>query len=306
MKNRKLYIFALLPFIIGLVFGSIYDLQINTFLYIDPAKNVFGLIFSAFMPMLSYAFFAILAGMSLHLFTVEKKTFKKIIFLLIAIIFYGGVTYFTQDKILSPNAFGIFKGLEKYSWACWLGCGVVEGIFVFLGFLIGKNNKNPQLFYAGLVLAVGVLFALVPFSQVLKNIMRRPRFRSIGVIEGSVFKNWWEPFKDEYEVIKASTLENISEEFKSFPSGHTGEAAILMFSLTFLTKVDENIKHQETLIFFVGLLLTLFMAFSRLTMGAHYLSDVSMGGLITSICCIVANEINIKHFYKDKPVTSEE
>ena len=307
MKNRNLYIFALLPFVIGVIFGSIFDYQIDVALYLDPHVNVFGLIFSAFMPMISYSFFALLSGMSLHFFFEEKKTLKKIILIAITIVFYGVATYFAQDKILSTNAFGIFDGLEKYSWACWLGTGIVEAIFVFLGFRCGKKNNDIKLLYAGLVFSVAILFSLVPFSQLLKILMRRPRFRSIGVIEGAVFKNWWESFKSEYDVIKANHIESISEEFKSFPSGHTGEAAILMFYLPYLTKLDKNIKKMEILMFIFGISFTLLMGFSRMTMGAHYLSDVCMGALFTSIFSVIANEINLKYFYpkEDKEIQTE-
>ena len=52
--------------------------------------------------------------------------------------------------------------------------------------------------------------------------------------------------------------------------------------------------------FIIGLAYTLIMAVSRMTMGAHYLSDVSMGALLTIVCCIIANEINIKRHLDHK------
>ena len=48
------------------------------------------------------------------------------------------------------------------------------------------------------------------------------------------------------------------------------------------------------------------MAFSRMTVGAHYLSDVSFGAFLMITCCIAANEIILKYFIKDKEKAPEE
>jgi len=294
MKNRKLYIVALAPFVVGFIIGCFFDYEINAALFIDPKVNVFGQIFSSFMPLVNYIFFSMMAGMALYFFTAEKNKLNQITYIIFAIVFYGCAVYFTQDKVFSINGLGVFKGTEKYQWLAWVGCALIEGVFVYLGFLYGKHNNNKRAFYAGLLLTVAIVWALVPLTQLLKVIVKRPRFRTIGVINGSVFTNWWEPFNEQYEVIQQSYVENISEEFKSFPSGHTGEAALLMFALPFLSKLEPKLRNKETLAFFIGFVYTLLMALSRMTMGAHYLTDICVGALLTIVCCIIANEINVK------------
>ena len=82
-----------------------------------------------------------------------------------------------------------------------------------------------------------------------------------------------------------------SEEFKSFPSGHTGSAAVIVMLLSYLpylTKGKVSMKHQK-LLFFIGFLYTLALAFSRMLCGAHYLTDVCVGGFLSILICMITD-----------------
>ena len=59
---------------------------------------------------------------------------------------------------------------------------------------------------------------------------------------------------------------------------------------------SSQLKGKETLTFIIGMVFTVLMAFSRMSVGAHYLTDVSFGALFMIVLCIVANEINLKFF----------
>jgi membrane-associated phospholipid phosphatase len=87
-------------------------------------------------------------------------------------------------------------------------------------------------------------------------------------------------------------IHNLSkEEFKSFPSGHTSVCALTMFGVVLLPFImGKELKHQ-VVYFYCALAYTVFVAFTRLLVGAHYLSDVGMGGLITLICLYIFYEI---------------
>lgn len=295
MKNRWLYILITVPFIMGLVFGSLYDFQINSALFSDPTKNVFGLIFSAFVPSISYAYMAFLGGYSFEFALKERRTLIKVLLIVAAAALVGVAIYFPGDRYASVNAFNN-KALLVPGYISAL---VIEGGLAVLGYFVAKKTNNKNFLLASLVMVVAIAIALVPAEQILKNVFRRPRFRTLGVIDGARYMNWWEPFKD-YESMKAlSSDPDFSEHFKSFPSGHTCEAAMLVFELPMLAMLFPKLKGKEHWLTLAGVVFALLMGLSRMTMGAHYLSDISMGALIMIVLLIIANEINLRFFIKE-------
>lgn len=301
MKNRLNYLIITIPFVIGLVLGSFFDLQINQALYMDPNTNVFGLIFSAVMPMISYAFIAFGSGYVLNFAIKDKRLIVKIFFFFVAI---GGTftsVYYTGNKYNTPNAFG-----ESFPLIVGLLIGiVVQAGFICAGYLVSKKWGKIEYANAITIAFIIIVIQLVPLTQILKNVMRRPRFRCL--VEGSDFyfeearfMNWWQSFANEYKTLKATFGESISEHFKSFPSGHTSEAMILPIGLSFLANIIPGYEKKETLFTSLGVVFALLMALSRMTMGAHYLTDVSMGGLTMAILFIAGNEINLKFVFNKK------
>ena len=103
-------------------------------------------------------------------------------------------------------------------------------------------------------------------NVIVKPLWSRPRMRVIEVTQGLNFQPWWvigNP--DKWTYIAAGV---IKDGFKSFASGHTAHAAIgLMLA---------------------GLPAEL-VAFGRIVIGAHFLSDVSCGfALVLALECLAA------------------
>ena len=71
-----------------------------------------------------------------------------------------------------------------------------------------------------------------------------------------------------------------SDEFRSFPSGHTGCAACAMLAIL-LPTVCKRLRGKERLCLIIGAVWTAVVAFSRLMMGAHFLTDVTAATAIT-------------------------
>ena len=68
--------------------------------------------------------------------------------------------------------------------------------------------------------------------------------------------------------------------------------------------VDKKYKKLQLPVFFGGLLFAFLVMFSRIYVGAHYLSDVSMGAIITIALMIVALE-STRYFKKYGVVIQE-
>lgn len=299
MKNKKLYFIAIGIFLVGIIVGSFLDLEINTALY--SPKNAFGLGFAAFAPFFGYAFFVLFGGI-VHRFAIkDKNIYVKIALFALSAFSIVASTYLSSKEVTSINGFNI----PDWRWLAALIEGILFIPFFFVGDRYGKKTDNKAILIAMLILVGFMIIDLVPFAQIVKNVMRRPRYRVLaeGLYENKViFMNWWQPYKAYGSLFeKFGTTDSFSEQFKSFPSGHTSVAAILIFGLPYLSLIEPKLKGKENLLFSIGLVFTILMAFSRMTVGAHYLSDVSFGGLVMVICCMFANEINLKYFlFKEK------
>lgn len=297
MKNRKLYFIAITPFLLGVIFGSFFDYQINSALY--APGNAFGMGFAAFGPWFGYAFLVLMCGY-IHRFAIrEKNIWLKIGYFGLSTAGFGASTYLSAGKVTSINAWNC----PEWTWLWIIVCLVLFTPLFFLGDRYGKKSEDKKVFFAMLILLCFMMIELIPIAQILKNTMRRPRYRVLAenLFQGkATFMNWWQPYTN-YDVMKAKfgTVESFSEQFKSFPSGHASVAALLVFGLPYLSLLEPKLKGKENLLFGIGLGFAVLMCLSRMTVGAHYLSDVSFGGLAMVTCCMIANEINLNCFLKE-------
>ena len=276
--------------LIGLILGSFFDLQINAALF--NKTNVFGLIVSSFGMIPGYGCLSLLGG-ALFYITLKSTDFQKwlkaILFVMSAAMF-GISIYFLGKDVFSVNGFEN----KKLYWLGFVIMGVIMcGVF-YLGTLLGKKNENPKMWIIILVLAAAIFMALVPGVTLFKSIMHRPRYR-IAVYEGySSFHNWWEPCKDYKDVINAYPSVLTKEEFKSFPSGHAGASMVGLISLSYLPLFNKNWMKHQTLLFYIAFAWGLVVMFARMLVGAHFLSDVCVGALLTVVFFYIANEIVVR------------
>ncbi len=75
-----------------------------------------------------------------------------------------------------------------------------------------------------------------------------------------------------------------SDEFRSFPSGHTACAACAML-IGLLPTLRKGKEKRTRLLFILGCLWAAAVAVSRIWMGAHFLTDVTMAWLIALGMC---------------------
>lgn len=76
----------------------------------------------------------------------------------------------------------------------------------------------------------------------------------------------------------------------SFPSGHTASGAAAFLSLTLCDALD-CCKNKERLFFVLSWGYTWLLGFTRLIMGKHFLTDVTMGALLGFTFCLLAREL---------------
>ena len=120
-------------------------------------------------------------------------------------------------------------------------------------------------------------------TMLLINIIKVPWGRATMRLiastgNASYFTPWWKAGSALKNQLVAEGVS--SDEFRSFPSGHTACAACAML-VALLPTVSKLFKGKEKRLGLLGCLWTAVVAFSRLRMGAHFLTDVTMAWLVT-------------------------
>lgn len=151
-------------------------------------------------------------------------------------------------------------------------------LLLFLSVLISLKKLGQERLrrYRKAATVLGVLiFAEVILVNVLKIIWARPRMRNIETFDQ--FRYWWQingPMN--------------SEEFKSFPSGHTANAFVMLATLSF---IPNNLEKKKLYFTFFALVFGGFTALSRVVLGAHFLSDVVFSGYFVIILYFVLESL---------------
>ena len=303
MKKRWHFFIVMGVMLIGLIVGSIaqLDLKINEAIF-SPTNGfgLVGLVVSSFGMIPGYGTLSFLGGVLTYITLKGKNEFPtwlKVLFVALSVAMYGVSVYFLGKDVFSVN------GFYNEKLHPWLGCIIMGVIMVpvfYLGFWMGKKNTNPKLWIAILIAAAVIFIALVPGVTLFKAIMHRPRYRS-AVYESYVsYYNWWERFS-EYSTYKVGDVliidgkEFATEEFKSFPSGHAGATMCGLIWFTFLPLIDNRLMKHQTLLFYIAFAWGLVVMFARMLVGAHYLTDVCFGALLTVVCYYIGNEFIVKY-----------
>lgn len=275
--SNKWHLFSLFGIaILGIVFGSFFDLQINQAIY--SVNNGFGIAMSAFGCLPVYIGLSCYGAGYFIIGLKQKNMWARIGLIILGIIAIVASIYFQADMIVSVNAFNI----QDMFWYVGIPIGIViAGLGCWLGYHLFIRFENIRQLLIILLIAPLVLLMATLIVNITKGIMCRPRFRFLYTYASTMsdYRNWWETgtsVKDAY----INTMGVTSEEFKSFPSGHTATIFSLIPFLVYLPKINEKYCKYETILFYIGLIWILLVAFSRILVGAHFLTDVSFGLLI--------------------------
>ncbi len=140
--------------------------------------------------------------------------------------------------------------------------------------------------WALMVLAVWVAQAII-LNVIVKPLWSRPRMRVIEATPGLNFQPWWvigNP--DKWAFIAAGV---IKDGFKSFASGHTAHAAIGLMLAGLPAAAFKEKPSRRRVAFWTAAAVAALVAFGRIVIGAHFLSDVICGfALVLALECLAA------------------
>ncbi len=277
-------LFAVL--ITGFICSSFYDFQISS--SIVNQNSTFGMICASFGELPAWALMSFFGVMAFRLSQqVEKKTYK--VLLIFFFVLVVGVSSYMIFSCMNSSHNG-FKDVSNLALRIILTV-IFEGLIVALAFFLVRTKDTKLLIRIWLIMMISYYSGL-GLTYLLKGIFSRPRYRLIcnGFENYSpidLFKPWFNMKKGLAEEMLAAQIG--SDEFNSFPSGHTFDAlsGILFFYVPFLNDKTKDKKWIRYAVLSFFSLYGLMIGFGRIYYGAHYLSDVTIGGLIIVVLSFI-------------------
>ena len=294
-KRILVLIYITAVILIGLTAcGSVWDLQIADRIYIGEtlSENIFGFVFSLIGIIPTFVGWSFLAASILRLAKKYEMGITNrrwlvafsILLLILSYFYFSSTLYFSN-----ANTFKI-----HFIAAYTIGL-VVVGAAACLGYCLSGKCDDPDLLNKVLFLAVVSLVMLLIIS-VTKEIMCRPRFRFVLAMDDvGCYRNWWESGRALKERFDTGT---ITDEFASFPSGHSAYSMFAIFIFPLIADYIGDDGNRKVYLFVLGFLWWAATAFSRMTTGAHYLTDVSIAGLVTILVFSIVSAVRNACFVK--------
>lgn len=264
-------------FLLGMMaIGSACDYSISKLLY-HPG-NLFGIFFAAFGGYPMGLGFAAAGAMLISARNPEKKLIEILQVILGAFLILTSVSMLVQMPI------------RHASMSIWLSAVLGIG---FAGITVWGTLRLCKGADRGTVIRIAIAFVLVIIAEtivvdIIKIPWGRARMRLVAADSRAYFMPWWQPGTELRDALVAIGV--AAEEFKSFPSGHTVNASALML-LCLLPAICSRMEEKRTLLFWVGFAWTCLVAVSRITMGAHYLTDTTVGFAVGFIVLVTVVQI---------------
>jgi len=274
-KTRKItYIVLLFVVAALLVVGGLYDFVIDDTLY-NP-NNIIAQIFESigiFPP-----FVAVGATLATLFFLLNEK--KKGYRLKRVLCVAGTALAFLVFGYMMINETGLTISWLKYV----VGVAAAAAFTPLTLYIISRvpDETRRKLFVFLLFATIVCIVANLILVNVLKFIWSRPRYREMAATgDFDIYSPWY--------VINSFSMHG----HHSFPSGHTASAGAL-FVLCALGEVFPAYKDREKVTAFIAALYTVTMAYSRIVLGAHFLSDVTAGFAVAFVTYAVTRYLYFK------------
>lgn len=260
-RNFKiLLLFISISWIVLAIFFGFCDLQISKF--IADQESIAGIIGRDFGEAPGFGLIgisiAILIGKNFQ--NLKKQKIGVIVPLIIGIIYLS----------IGINSISIKSIIDSL--------GIIISLILFL-FLTWNKDLKEYKTYAWITFIITILNVLL-FVQIFKITWGRVRFRDLSA-NCENYTPWFIP--------RGPTGN------KSFPSGHAAISFITIPLILIIRKIDFK-KAYKTILSWIIIGWALFVAISRILIGAHYASDVLFSAEMSLLLTILL----IKYLYKNQ------
>ncbi len=278
-KKKYCVILGMILFVL-MGIGSLWDYQISLFFY-DP-YNIFGVFLASYGHLPALLCMAVAGTLLLRMIDQSMK---------IKMIFYYALAFLFNLIAVIGMTLGPLLYIPEMTTLLSLVIAIgIVGIVDVLVYQLSLHVSHETIKKIVLFILLVVVIEQLVINGI-KIVWERPRMRLISSRNDVSFQPWWVIGNSIKEQLMASGIS--SEEFKSFPSAHTANAACAMILCTW-PLLDKRLKGKENLLFFIGVCFTFLVAFSRIIMGAHFLTDVVVGMAI----CLMIQIVIVQFVFK--------
>lgn len=269
--DQKFFYGVLAVCIIGIIIGSLWDLQIS-----EKMTNITkaGSLFAAFGCYFSYCLYPA-AGMCLYK-GLQKKGYPMAGTLMLIIGWFMAVYYTNSYSGSKLRDLFHYTAGESSGWVSVLSWLLIAALYVWPIFVCHKVlddvDADKLIAVGATILIAGVLSDNV--NQWLKQVASRPRYKYLLTLDdpASEFRNWWQMIPN---------LAGSNDSFKSWPSGNMTIAS-MMFGLPLLMDVTRKRSNRKNMIAFgIACFFVVLYGYNRIHMTNHFLTDVCFGTLFT-------------------------
>lgn len=272
-------VWLLIPFGISLLcilFGAFFDLSLSQ--AIAKTTNPYGKFIESYGMGIGYCLIMV-AGTLLFEGLWERRNiglrilgwFLLVLSVAATVFFFGDQLHYADDK---------YGYMIKGIWA-FVVAFVFAALTFTLIFLTTKRDNPDYLLKIGVIIILAMLiqYLLVHFIKIPCG---RPRYRyliSSYNTYGDTFHAFWQWNP------KAGHPGVSSDYFKSWPSGHSATAAIMLLIPLLHPVFRKPVSHGKGYLYLGALLYVILIMYGRVRAGAHFLSDVGFGllfGLFSS------------------------
>ncbi len=262
-----------------LALGSLLDYPVSSFLYAEKSP-LFGRLFSAAGEVPAFQLF-IIAGVTWFRRRGRSSRFLEWFSIVgsLCLILAGTVlSYLALREDLPALTFvdGVLLALVL------LALGLASGL------LLTRNASRADCFRLIFSVLLAGAFAMLMVNLV-KYPWSRPRMWLLENDPQVAFVPWWKP-----QGLDGSLS---SDNYKSFPSGHTAMAACSLL-WTLFPAMHPRLEGTGRFWLLGSAVWTGVVALARLTMGAHFLSDVAASWLFLLFMYL----LSVRIFWRDGPV----
>lgn len=256
------FIPAALLFAAGFALGTFYDFKLNTLLY--TPDSLFAALWEAFgwYPAFIPAIFLALLGLTQPKSAGDLP--KRLLFGLVA---FGGFAalYLASYHYLDKRH--LVNGLYDPAFYIWLAAGLMIVVVCVLSTHRLQGNLRQQL-ALGCIMGSAFLVMQQVITYVLKLVWGRMRFDDM-ILSGKeeLFTPWFQPF---------------GPGGSSFPSGHTANAACILVLLFLCDLFPQWARHKKLILIICWSYIAI-MAYSRILIGRHFLTDTLASCVIVGL-----------------------
>ena len=191
--------------------------------------------------------------------------------------------------VQTPEGGPSFKGVPAFMWAIALFLALFSAALSLFAVNCFSDETLKKLPRFACVTMASVVAAIL-LVQIIKDPMGRMRYRAMNVIgDYSGYTRWYVPQGQPDKAWMKETF-GTSDAFKSFPSGHTRAAAATFYLIGLADVIGVKSKRRKALLWCFAILFTGLVALSRIMVGAHFFSDVLVGGTIGFAVCMLSRE----------------